>query len=358
MVFRRIFAGLFGALVFAPAFASDGSFATMAAPGSMTPPRPAPQYAEPRPIQEDAGYAAWQQNEAEDFYQNESADMPPPQRQFSQSQPQTMTGASQPQQHQQFAGSQQQGMPWADQAQPSQQQGMPNAGQPQAAQAVPVWPLAGSDADVLIAPDSATASMRGAQNIQIVSKIGGDGMKIENNINLTGDAFSGGADMTHSYSAPAGFNPYDGQSGMPFMHAEMPEDDGASVLAISKSDRRARPEARRYETFVQKNADQKDIEVDLAEDVPADAPDAVRSWVVASGQNLREVLQTWCDKEGWDLVWNTPREYPIAASAVFKGRFLDVSSALVRNFSRAAPIPYAKFYKGNRVLVVSTAEEE
>ena len=78
---------------------------------------------------------------------------------------------------------------------------------------------------------------------------------------------------------------------------------------------------------------------------------------MASGQTLREVLQSWCDKEGWDLVWTTAREYPIEASAVFKGRFVDVASALVRNFERATPIPYAKFYKGNRVIVVSTSEE-
>ena len=79
--------------------------------------------------------------------------------------------------------------------------------------------------------------------------------------------------------------------------------------------------------------------------------------MVANGQTLREVLQSWCDKEGWDLVWATAREYPIEASAVFKGRFVDVASALVRNFGRATPIPYAKFYKGNRVLLISTNEE-
>lgn len=92
-------------------------------------------------------------------------------------------------------------------------------------------------------------------------------------------------------------------------------------------------------------------------EAPVKAIDQVRSWVVANGQTLREVLQSWCDKEGWDLVWTTPREYPIEASAVFKGRFVDVASALVRNFGRATPIPYAKFYKGNRVLVISTTEE-
>ena len=93
------------------------------------------------------------------------------------------------------------------------------------------------------------------------------------------------------------------------------------------------------------------------EEAPVVMRDQVRSWIVASGQTLRQVLQSWCDKEGWDLVWTTSREYPIEASAVFKGRFVDVASALIRNFERATPIPYAKFYKGNRVIVVSTSEE-
>ena len=111
------------------------------------------------------------------------------------------------------------------------------------------------------------------------------------------------------------------------------------------------------------NQAEESLDAEIAVDVSADAEpapiliDQVRSWVVANGQTLREVLQDWCNKEGWDLVWATSREYPIEASAVFKGRFVDVASALVRNFARATPIPYAKFYKGNRVLVISTTEE-
>ena len=107
--------------------------------------------------------------------------------------------------------------------------------------------------------------------------------------------------------------------------------------------------------------EESETEILVAETADAEAPkvvkDQVRSWVVANGQTLREVLQNWCNKEGWDLVWATSREYPIEASAVFKGRFVDVASALVRNFGRATPIPYAKFYKGNRVLVISTGEQ-
>jgi hypothetical protein len=226
---------------------------------------------------------------------------------------------------------------------------------------MPVWPMAGTDADVRIMLDSAQhGGGPGDENIRIISKIGAD-LQIENNVNVggsfAGDSFSGGADMTHPYYAPTGFNPYANQADMAFMLTEMPEDDGASVLSVSKTNRKPVIEKRLYPLSDDRNARLTGIEVD--EEVPdAKIKDQVRSWVVVSGQSLRDVLQVWCDKEGWDLIWNTPREYPIAASAVFKGRFLDVSSALVRNFSRATPIPYAKFYKGNRVLVVSTMEDD
>ncbi len=245
---------------------------------------------------------------------------------------------------------------------------------------VPVWPLAGSDADVEIACEgSACSKSKQNDNIRIVSKIGAD-LVVENNFNLgssDGDfgGWSGGANMLHGTQIPAGFDDEcNNGSEMPLLHREMLEDDGGSVLTVSRSSRRDCTNYKDgYEAFVAKmglseeevaNANKVEgVEAEIAVDVSADAEppmvliDQVRSWVVASGQTLREVLQDWCNKEGWDLVWATSREYPIEASAVFKGRFVDVASALVRNFSRATPVPYAKFYKGNRVLVISTSEE-
>lgn len=246
---------------------------------------------------------------------------------------------------------------------------------------VPAWPLAGSDADVQV---SCNGIVGGADcvksqndNIKIVSKIGAD-LVVENNFNLgarDGRGWSGGADMLHGAQRPMGFDDecYT-QSEMPLLYREMLEDDGGEVLAVSRSGRRRCGTARQATIAaavvdvpgVAGVADSdvyaavgNEIMVDQSADAeaPRELHDQVRSWVVASGQTLRSVLQDWCDKEGWDLVWATPREYPIEASAVFKGRFVDVSSALVRNFGRATPVPYAKFYKGNRVLVVSTTEE-
>lgn len=249
---------------------------------------------------------------------------------------------------------------------------------------VPAWPLAGSDADVMIGYDG---PKKNSDNIRIVSKVGAD-LVVENNFNLgtRGEfmGWSGGANMLHGMQVPAGFDD-ECASGteMPLLSREMLEDDGGTVLSVSRSNRKncgkyaddyaAFAERAGIKTKVDANgnivaeselvevAQDSETEILVAETADAEAPkvvkDQVRSWVVANGQTLRQVLKSWCDKEGWDLVWTTPREYPIQASAVFKGRFVDVASALVRNFGRATPVPYAKFYKGNRVLVISTSEQ-
>ena len=246
---------------------------------------------------------------------------------------------------------------------------------------IPAWPI-GLDADVEVSCDQGACNNKKPDNIRIVSKIGDD-LVVDNNINLGARGqWSGGADMMHGAMVPAGFdNDCDNGSEMPLLHREILEDDGGSVLAVARAGKTCNGRyADDYAAYVANSrlsSDEKarwlaldadadsvttvrgDISVDVSADAeaPATLTDQVRSWVVASGQTLRGVLQTWCDKEGWDLVWATSREYPIEASAVFKGRFVDVASALVRNFGRATPVPYAKFYKGNRVLVVSTNEE-
>ncbi len=242
---------------------------------------------------------------------------------------------------------------------------------------IPAWPLAGSEADVEVSCTGGVASKKKqSDNIRIVSKIGTD-LVVENNFNLgaRGDEWSGGANMLYGTQIPVGFgDECNDESEMPLLDREVLEDDGGNVLTVSRSGRKnCGKYADGYEAFAVKmgmkvenvtedtKVEEEETEIEVAESADAEAPavvtDQVRSWVVANGQTLREVLQNWCNKEGWDLVWATSREYPIEASAVFKGRFVDVASALVRNFGRATPVPYAKFYKGNRVLLITTTEE-
>lgn len=89
-----------------------------------------------------------------------------------------------------------------------------------------------------------------------------------------------------------------------------------------------------------------------------DVEDPVQDWLAEEGQNLKALLTEWSEMSGWRLVWNSNRNYVLSAGAMFRGRFADVSSALIRAFARARPAPIATFYKGNRVLVVETMEDE
>lgn len=92
--------------------------------------------------------------------------------------------------------------------------------------------------------------------------------------------------------------------------------------------------------------------------VSTNAEDPIEDWLAEEGQNLKELLGEWSDRAGWRLVWKTNRNYPLTAGAMFRGRFADASAALIRTFARAKPAPIATFYKGNRVLVVETMEDE
>ncbi len=96
------------------------------------------------------------------------------------------------------------------------------------------------------------------------------------------------------------------------------------------------------------------------EEKPQEAEEENQSkdWLAEEGQSLKELLTQWSDESGWRLIWKTNRNYTLNAGAMFRGNFADVSSALVRAFARARPAPVATFYKGNRVLVIETMEDE
>ncbi len=96
----------------------------------------------------------------------------------------------------------------------------------------------------------------------------------------------------------------------------------------------------------------------MTNDSTSSGDDAVEDWLAEEGNTLKGLLSEWCERAGWRLVWNSNRNYTLGAGAMFRGRFADVSSALIRNFARAKPAPMATFYKGNRVLVVETREDE
>lgn len=100
------------------------------------------------------------------------------------------------------------------------------------------------------------------------------------------------------------------------------------------------------------------VNIPSGDDDAAEESSANRDWLAEEGQSLKELLTMWSDEAGWRLIWKTNRNYTLNAGAMFRGNFADVASALIRAFARARPAPIATFYKGNRVLVVETMEDE
>ncbi len=164
---------------------------------------------------------------------------------------------------------------------------------------------------------------------------------------LSNEGWTGGP----SYTPPGGNPPVTegiippADSHMPLANKDLVVDDGVRVLSASM------PPGYPLVEYVETK------EIIMETDSNQIVQDVIRDWVAKECLTLREVLTQWADVEGWEIVWNTKREYPLKASAIFRGRFKDVSSAIIRSFSRATPQPLAKFYLGNRVLVVKTLEE-
>jgi len=86
--------------------------------------------------------------------------------------------------------------------------------------------------------------------------------------------------------------------------------------------------------------------------------DAVHDWEALRGDSLRTLLTEWGEKSGWTVVWKLDRDYILEAGVVFRGNFTEVASAIIRTFARATPAPIGTFYKGNRVLVINTQEDD
>ena len=135
-------------------------------------------------------------------------------------------------------------------------------------------------------------------------------------------------------------------SNIPLSNKELIVDDGVRVLSAST------PPGVQFDEQQARR-----ILQDTGNEDSINSSDSVRDWIAKEGMTLREILIKWSEVEGWELAWNTKREYPLKASVIFRGRYKDVAAALIRTFSRATPQPHVKFFLGNKVLVVKTLEE-
>lgn len=81
-------------------------------------------------------------------------------------------------------------------------------------------------------------------------------------------------------------------------------------------------------------------------------------FIAQSGRTLRDTLRQWAERSQWSVIWNTDRDYIIKAGATFNGDFVHAASELLRALAKARPSVKGIFYSGNRVLTVTTTEDE
>ena len=80
------------------------------------------------------------------------------------------------------------------------------------------------------------------------------------------------------------------------------------------------------------------------------APDT--SWSVRSETTLRDTLENWSAREGWELIWDARNDYRIRASADLGQDFLSAVRALADAVHMTSPDLTVTIYLGNRVIHV------
>jgi hypothetical protein len=83
----------------------------------------------------------------------------------------------------------------------------------------------------------------------------------------------------------------------------------------------------------------------------------VKLWAAGRGHSLQSILEDWAEEAGWSVVWQSDRSYILQASAQFTGEFVDAATAILEPFGKATPPVFGQFYAGNKVLLITTAND-
>lgn len=77
------------------------------------------------------------------------------------------------------------------------------------------------------------------------------------------------------------------------------------------------------------------------------------TWVVRSGMSLREVLVSWTQFAGWQLVWDMADDFALGADARFTGEFDSAVTQLIDAIAQSGELVSVTLYAGNQTVRVS-----
>ncbi len=92
----------------------------------------------------------------------------------------------------------------------------------------------------------------------------------------------------------------------------------------------------------------------LADSISAEPMSVIDDWELSTDMTLRENLESWATRAGWDMTWKSRHDYQIDHSAVFRSTTFEDAVAETLGFYRTAPVPLtATYYEGNSVVVIA-----
>lgn len=81
------------------------------------------------------------------------------------------------------------------------------------------------------------------------------------------------------------------------------------------------------------------------------------SWVLHAGDTVKKDMEAWAAQAGWRIVWNMSKDWVVPATSSFGGSFQAASASVISTLSANGAIIHAKFFQGNRTIVITGAPE-
>lgn len=77
------------------------------------------------------------------------------------------------------------------------------------------------------------------------------------------------------------------------------------------------------------------------------------SWTFMKGETLQTGMRRWCDQQGWDLIWDSPIDYPIIANARFDATDINLAFVALAEDLRQQRNPLNIRVASNKVVRVT-----
>ncbi len=96
-----------------------------------------------------------------------------------------------------------------------------------------------------------------------------------------------------------------------------------------------------------------EIKSDVVEVKPAVPAEPLPSWSATAGTTLRQTIQGWSTKEGWDVRWESEMlDYPIEEPFSMVGKYLDVITQVFELYKGAKRPFKVEIYPSQKLVVV------